>query len=133
MKNLKKKKNHKMRKQIIDLKDINEIDGIPIDEYRVNMSKIPKEQLIDLHQFQKKSVSEIAKKFKCSYRTIYRRLHRLGIPLNEREYPKKPPKRFLGKKQLSALLKKDYTISEIAKKLRADPDIVRRYIFKYEL
>ena len=121
------------RKKKIDLKTITEIDGIPIDEYRVNLTRIPKEELIELHQVQNKSVHYIARKFKCSYRTIYRRLQRLGIPLNEREYPKKPLKRFLGKKQLSALLEKNYDIDKIAQKLRADSDIVRRYIHKYEL
>lgn len=47
--------------------------------------------------------------------------------------PKKKPKQFLGKNQLSELLKKDYTIVEIAKKLRTEPHIVRRYIQKYGL
>jgi len=47
--------------------------------------------------------------------------------------PKKKLKTFLGKKQLSVLLAKDYDIDKIAQKLRADPDIVRRYIHKYEL
>ena len=121
------------RKKKIDPRTITEIDGIPIDEYNVAMTRIPKEDLIELYQVQKKSIKDIAKKFKCSYRTIYRRLHRLGISLNEREYPKKPPKKFLGKKQLSALLETDLTIPEIAQKLRTTPDIVRRYIFKYGL
>lgn len=47
--------------------------------------------------------------------------------------PKKKPKRFLGKKQLSALLEKNLTIQEIADKLRAEPAIVRKYIHKYGL
>ena len=47
--------------------------------------------------------------------------------------PKKKPKNFLGKKQLTELLKKDITINDIAKKLRTTPEIVRRYIQKYEL
>lgn len=108
------------------------IDGIPINEYKVRMTKIPKEELIELYQIKKKSINEIAKKFKCSYRTIYRRLHRLGIPLNEKKYQKKT-KKYLGKKQLSALLEKDLTIQEIADKLRAEPAIVRKYIHKYQL
>mgnify|MGYP006312122137 CR=1 FL=1 len=121
------------RKKKIDPKSITEIDGIPIDEYQVNMKSVPKEKLIELYQIEKKSVKQIARKFKCSYRTVYRRLHRFGIPLNEREYPKKKPKQYLGKKQLSALMEKDLTIPEIANKLRTTPDIVRRYIFKYRL
>ena len=47
--------------------------------------------------------------------------------------PKKKPKQYLGKKQLAELLETNLTIEEIAKKLRTEPDIVRRYIFKYEL
>ena len=121
------------RKKIIDPKTITEIDGIPIDEYNVGMAKIPKDELLELHQVQKKSISYIAKKFKCSYRTIYRRLHRLDIPLNERVYPKKPLKTFLGRKQLSALLTTNLSIDQIAVKLRSSPDIVRRYIHKYGL
>jgi len=46
---------------------------------------------------------------------------------------KKPPKQFLGKTQLQILLQKDLTIEEIAKKLRSEPYIVRRYIQKYGL
>jgi transposase len=110
------------------------IDGIPIDEYRVNMTKISKEKLIELYKIKQKPIKQIAKYFKCSYRTIYRRLKRLNIPLNENQgRRKKPPKRFLGKKQLAEILKKDYTIEEIAKKLRTETYIVRRYITKYGL
>jgi transposase len=47
--------------------------------------------------------------------------------------PKKKPKQFLGKNQLMILLKKDLTIEEIAKKLRSEPHIVRRFIQKYGL
>ena len=47
--------------------------------------------------------------------------------------PKKKPKQFLGKKQLIALLEKDLTIMEIAKKLRTEAHIVRKFIGKYEL
>jgi hypothetical protein len=46
---------------------------------------------------------------------------------------KKPPKQFLGEKQLRNLLEKDLTIEEIAKKLRSEPHIVRRFIQKYGL
>mgnify|MGYP000521880505 CR=1 FL=1 len=46
---------------------------------------------------------------------------------------KKPPKQFLGKAQLTKMLEKDLTIEEIAKKLRSEPHIVRRYIQKYGL
>ena len=47
--------------------------------------------------------------------------------------PKKKPKQFLGKNQLAEILKKKYTIEEIAKKLRTEPHIVRRFIQKYGL
>ena len=47
--------------------------------------------------------------------------------------PKKKPKQFLGNKQLRVLLEKDLTIDQIAKKLRTEPHIVRRYIQKYGL
>ena len=47
--------------------------------------------------------------------------------------PKKKPKQFLGPKQLTALLEKNLTIEEIAKKLRSEPHVVRRYIKKYGL
>ena len=47
--------------------------------------------------------------------------------------PKKKPKQFLGPKQLTALLKKNLTIEDIAKKLRTETHIVRRYIKKYGL
>src|SRR4030042_2612569 len=46
---------------------------------------------------------------------------------------KKKPKQFLGQNQLTSLLKKNLTIEEIAKKLRTEPHIVRRYIQKYGL
>ena len=45
--------------------------------------------------------------------------------------PKKKPKQFLGKNQLSLLLEKDLTIEEIAVKLRTEPHIVRKFIQKY--
>ncbi|MCK4796571.1 MAG: hypothetical protein KAT05_04275 [Spirochaetes bacterium] len=47
--------------------------------------------------------------------------------------PKKKPKQYLGKKQLAKILEKDLTIDEIAKKLRTESHIVRRYIQKYGL
>ena len=112
------------------------IDGIPIDEYRVNMTKIPKDELIQLYKVEEKSIKQIAKHFKCSYRTVYRRLKRLNIPSNpsiKLGRPKKPPKQYLGKKQLAKILEKDLTIDEIAKKLKSEPHIVRRYIQKYGL
>jgi len=46
---------------------------------------------------------------------------------------KKPPKQFLGERQLRLLLEKDLTIEEIAKKLRSEPYIVRKFIQKYGL
>lgn len=108
------------------------IDGIPIDEYRVNMTKIPKDELIHLYNSENKSVKEIARHFKCSYRTIYRRLERLNIPLIQNR-PRKKPKQFLGKNQLTLLLRKNLTIEQIAQKLRTEPYIVRRFIQKYGL
>lgn len=47
--------------------------------------------------------------------------------------PKRKPKQYIGKKQLASLLETELTINEIAKKLRTTPDVVRRYIHKYEL
>ena len=47
--------------------------------------------------------------------------------------PKKKHKNYLGKNQLTELLKKNLTIDDIAKKLRTTPEIVRRYILKYGL
>lgn len=108
------------------------IDGIPIDEYRVNMTKIPKDELVRLYKTENKSIKEIARHFKCSYRTIYRRLKRLNIPLNEKR-PEKKLKNYLGKNQLTAVLQKNLTIEQIAVKLKTAPYIVRRYIRKYEL
>ena len=46
---------------------------------------------------------------------------------------KKPPKQFLGEKQLRILLEKDLSIEDIAKKLRTETHIVRRFIQKYGL
>lgn len=47
--------------------------------------------------------------------------------------PKKKPRIHLGHKELAAILEKDLTIDEIAKKLRTTPETVRRYIQKYGL
>src|SRR4030043_1315168 len=47
--------------------------------------------------------------------------------------PKKKPKQFLGEKQLRLLLQKDLTIEQIAKKIRTEPHIVRKFIQKYGL
>ena len=47
--------------------------------------------------------------------------------------PKKEPKQFLGEKQLRQLLEKDLSIEDIAKKLRTETHIVRRFIQKYGL
>ena|SRR4030042_2016700 len=55
------------------------------------------------------------------------------IKFNKGGRPKKKPKQFLGQKQLASLLEKNLTIEEIAKKLRSEPHIVRRYIQKYGL
>ena len=108
------------------------IDGIPIDEYRVNMVKMPKEELEKLYLLQKKTISQIAKHFNCHYRTVYARLKRLNIPIRQGR-PKKKPRIHLGHKELAEILKKNLTIDEIAKKLRTTPETVRRYIQKYEL
>ena len=109
------------------------IDGIPIDEYRINMVKMPKEELERLYIDEKKTIKEVAKHFKCHYRTVYSRLKRLNIPIAKNHRSKKRIKHFLGEKQLREILKKNLTIDEIAKKLRTEPHIVRRYIKKYEL
>jgi hypothetical protein len=45
--------------------------------------------------------------------------------------PKKKPRQVLGKNELTELLRKDLTIDQIAKKLRTEPHIVRRFIQKY--
>lgn len=55
------------------------------------------------------------------------------IKFNTGGRPKKKPKQFLGKNQLASLLEKNLTIEDIAKKLRTEPHIVRRYIQKYGL
>ena len=48
--------------------------------------------------------------------------------------PKKKPKVYLGKRQLEKILNEtDWTIDQIAKKLRATPETVRKYIEKYGL
>ena len=47
--------------------------------------------------------------------------------------PKKKLRQVLGKNELTELLRKDLTISDIAKKLRTEPHIVRRFIQKYGL
>lgn len=55
------------------------------------------------------------------------------VKYNKGGRPKKKPKQFLGEKQLRAILEKNLTIDEIAKKLRTEPHIVRRFIQKYGL
>ena len=70
-----------------------------------------------------------------SWYAIYKEAKSLGLtrkPPNMGR-PKKKPKQFLGEKQLASLLEKNLTIEEIAKKLRTEPYIVRRYIQKYGL
>jgi hypothetical protein len=47
--------------------------------------------------------------------------------------PKKKLRQVLGKNELTELLRKDLTIDDIAKKLRTEPHIVRRFIQKYGL
>jgi hypothetical protein len=71
-----------------------------------------------------------------SWYAIKKQAKEMGIKREVRNpggRPKKKPKQYLGKKQLTEILRKDLTIDEIAKKLRAEPHIVRRYIQKYEL
>ena len=108
------------------------IDGIPIDEYRVNMVKMPKEELEKLYLEQKKTINQIAKHFNCHYRTVYTRLKRLNIPIRQGR-PRKKLRIHLGHKELAEILTKNFTIDEIAKKLRTTPETVRRYIQKYGL
>jgi len=47
--------------------------------------------------------------------------------------PKKKLRQVLGKNELTELLRKDITIDDIAKKLRTEPHIVRRFIQKFGL
>lgn len=108
------------------------IDGIPIDEYRVNTISMPKEELERLYLVEEKSIKQIAKHFKCHYRTVYNRLKRFNVPIRQGR-PKKKKRIYLGRKELAALLETELTINEIAKKLRTTPDTVRRYIHKYGL
>jgi len=72
---------------------------------------------------------------KKTWVAIQKEASRLQIKRNFKSSgrPKKPPKNYLGKKQLAELLETDLTIIEISKKLRTTPNIVRRYIFKYGL
>ena len=72
---------------------------------------------------------------KKTWAAIQKEASRMGIRrlVNNPGRPKKKPKQFLGPKQLTALLEKNLTIEEIAKKLRTEPHIVRRYIKKYGL
>jgi hypothetical protein len=72
---------------------------------------------------------------KKTWAAIQKEASRMGIKrlVNNSGRPKKKPKQFLGKNQLTKLLEKDLTIEEIAKKLRTEPHIVRRYIKKYGL
>ena len=49
------------------------------------------------------------------------------------EIPPPNPRIHLEHKELTAILKKDLTIDEIAKKLRTTPETVRRYIQTYGL
>ena len=84
--------------------------------------KIEKQKL--LKQFKKKTWYAIKKK-----------ADELNLKRDDKlkQRQKKPPKQFLGERQLRALLEKDLTIEDIAKKLRSEPHIVRRYIQKYGL
>jgi len=112
------------------------IDGIPIEEYRVNMAKIPKDALIKLYKEKQMPINAVAKHFGCTYRTIYRRLHLLGIPTNKAEGKrrKKKPRTSLGKKELKTLLDNpNLTIYQIAKRLRTTAEVVRRHIERYGL
>jgi transposase len=108
------------------------IDGIPIDEYRVNMVKLPKDKLEKLYVQQKKTIAQVAKHFNCHYRTVYARLKRLNIPIRQGR-PKKKPRFHLGHKELAELLKTNWSIDRIAKELRTSPDTVRTFIEKYGL
>ena len=105
------------------------------EKSRIPINIFDIEKIIQSKNYKKegKSVKQIARYFKCSYRTIYRRLKRLNISLRP-ENRKKKPKVYLGKRQLEKILNEtDWTIHQIAKKLRATPETVRKYIEKYEL
>lgn len=87
-----------------------------------------------------KSKEEILKVLNTEYKkktwaAIQKEASRLNIKreIKSPGRPKKKPKNYLGKKQLTELLKKDITIDEIANKLRTTSDVVRRYILKYGL
>lgn len=72
---------------------------------------------------------------KKTWPAIQKEASRLGIKreIKSPGRPRKRPKHFLGKKQLAKLLEKEFTVIEIAQKLRSTPEIVRRYIHKYGL
>ena len=72
---------------------------------------------------------------KKTWYAIKKKADELNLKRDEKlkQRQKKPPKQFLGEKQLRTLLEKDLTIEEIALKLRSEPHIVRRYIQKYGL
>jgi len=81
--------------------------------------------------------NDIIKQFKNkSWYAIQKQAKEIGLKREVKNIggrPKKKPKNYLGKKQLTELLKKDITIDEIAKKLKTTREIIRRYIQKYEL
>src|SRR4030042_6014360 len=85
-----------------------------------------KEELLKALNGEYKHKTWVAIQKEASRLKIKREVQNLGRP-------KKKPKNFLGKNQLTELLKKDITIDEVAKKLRTTPEIVRRYIRKYGL
>jgi hypothetical protein len=82
------------------------------------------------------SKKELLKAFKPkTWYAIYKEALSLGLtrkPPNMGR-PKKKPRQVLGKNELTELLRKDLTIDQIAKKLRTEPHIVRRFIQKYGL
>lgn len=83
-----------------------------------------------------KDKREILKALKPkTWYAIQKQAKELGLVRTAPKYgrPKKKPKQFLGERQLRNLLQKDLTIDQIAKKLRSEPHIVRRFIQKYGL
>ena len=71
-----------------------------------------------------------------TWTAIQKRASKLGIRRHVKNpgRPKKKKRYFIGKRELENLLNNtNLTIDEIAKKLRTDPDIIRRAIRKYEL
>ena len=86
--------------------------------------------------YQKTEKQKLLKQLKNkTWYAIKKKADELKLTRDEKlkQRQKKPPKQFLGEKQLKTLLEKDLTIEEITKKLHTEPHIVRRFIQKYGL